>query len=109
MSSILKTTAVAGLLGLAALAAAPAKANEFYLNFGGPDPHYVHSDDYRGDYWRSQRRCTPERALHKAQQIGVHRARLDYVSERRIGVVGRSRGERVYLTFARAPNCPIIG
>ena len=50
MFSILKTTAVAGLLGLAALAAAPAKANEFYLNFGGPDPHYVHSDDYRGDY-----------------------------------------------------------
>ena len=86
MFSILKTTAVAGLLGLAALAAASAKANEIYLNFGGP-----------------------ERELHKAQRICVNRARLDYVSERRIGIVGRSRGERVYLTFARAPNCPIIG
>lgn len=110
MSSTLKTVAIAGLLGLATLSATPAKAEALYLNFGGPDPHFVgHGENYRDEYWRSQRRCTPERALYKAQRIGVHRARLDYVSKRRIGIIGRSRGERVYLTFARAPNCPIIG
>jgi len=31
------------------------------------------------------------------------------MSRRTISIVGRSRGERVYITFARAPSCPIVG
>ena len=67
-------------------------------------------DDYRRDEFRRvERGCSPERALYKAQRIGVRRARIADVSRRTISVVGRSRGERVYITYARAPRCPIIG
>jgi hypothetical protein len=71
-------------------------------------------DDYRDEYRRdefrrSERGCSPERALYKAQRIGVHRARIADMSRRTISIVGRSRGERVYITFARAPSCPIVG
>jgi hypothetical protein len=120
MFNTLKIVAIAGFVSLGALAAMPAKADNVYLNFGDSDAsfgvyagdtsrmHYPH-DYYRGDYHRSYRYCTPEHALYKAQRIGVHHARIDYVSRREIGIVGRSRGERVHLTFARAPRCPIIG
>ena len=112
MSSILKTAAIAGMIGFTALAATPAKADALYLNFGrhaGFGGRIGDGDDYRDEYWRSGRRCSPERALYKAERMGVHRARVDYVSQRKIGIVGRSHGERVYLTFARTPGCPIIG
>jgi hypothetical protein len=113
MFSILKTAVVAGMIGFAALAAAPAEADALYVNFGhhhaGFSVRIGGGDDYRNDYWRSGRRCSPERALYKAERMGVHRARVDYVSQRKIGVTGRAHGEQVYLTFARMPGCPIIG
>jgi hypothetical protein len=119
MFNTLKTVALAGFVSLGAIATVPAKAENVYLNFGDSDAsfgvfvgdsrrmHYPR--DYYRDYHRSYRYCTPERALYKAQRIGVHHARIDYVSRREIGIVGRSRGERVHLTFARAARCPIIG
>ena len=131
MFNTIKTAAIAGLVGLTALAAVPAQAdNGVILRFGNDgvgvyqgdngrsyrrdryreeyrDDQY--RDEYRDEFRRSERRCTPERALYKAQRIGVHRARIADVSRRTISVVGRSRGERVYITFARAPSCPIIG
>jgi hypothetical protein len=129
MFNAIKTAAIAGLVSLTALAAVPAKADSIYLGFGNGDArsgvyqgdssrmHYPdrYRDDYRDDYRDEYRdeyrrgRCTPERALYKARQIGVHRARIDDVSRRTISVVGRSRGELVYITFARAPSCPIVG
>jgi hypothetical protein len=127
MFTVFETAAIAGLVSLTALAAVPAKADD--LRFGDRDArfgiyqgdsnrmHYPdrYRDDYRDDYRDEYRdeyrrgRCTPERALYKARQIGVHRARIDDVSRRTISVVGRSRGELVYITFARAPSCPIVG
>ena len=118
MFNVLKTAAIAGLISLCALvAAAPAQADALYLKFGdgGHARFGVHIGDglhyrrYYRDEFRHERRCTPERALQKARRIGVNRARIDFVSRRAIGIVGRSRGERVYLTFARSPRCPIIG
>ena len=31
--------------------------------------------------------------------MGIHRARIDFVTERRIGIVGRSRGDRVSVRW----------
>jgi hypothetical protein len=127
MFNTIKTAAIAGLVGLSALAAVPAQAdNGVILRFGNGGVGVYqddnggrmyrrdryreeYRDDYRDEFRRSERRCTPERALYKAERIGVHRARIADVSRRTISVVGRSRGERVYITFARAPRCPIIG
>ena len=139
MFNALKTATIAGLIGLTALAAVPAKADSIYLGFGGNganvdvyrsgdsarvyrrdryrdeyrDDQYRDDefrDDYRRDeFRRSERGCSPERALYKAQRIGLHRARIVDVSRRTISVAGRSRGDRVIVTFARAPRCPIVG
>jgi hypothetical protein len=108
-----RTAALAGLVGLTAFVAAPAQAGDVKIRLG----HHVgfgvyigdgysrdHGDDFR---WR--KRCTVDRALFKARRIGVRHARIDYVTRSEIGVVGRSRGERVRITFARAPHCPVIG
>lgn len=136
MLATLKNAMIAGLVGLGALAAVPANADSIYLGFGdrSNDARFgvyvgdqgvgnagrVYRDDDRRwdedrrwddrrDWRRSERRCSPDRALSKAERMGIRRARIDYVTERRIGIVGRSRGDRVAITFARAPNCPIIG
>lgn len=41
--------------------------------------------------------------------MGVRRARVEDVSRHSITIRGRSRGDRIWLTFARARGCPIIG
>jgi hypothetical protein len=125
MFSTLKAAAVSALIGISAITAVPATAQEsgVYLNFGGRgDGAGIYFDDdsrvhYREDrrFHRSRhyrdwaRRCTPGRALDKAERMGVRRARVADVSRRTITVVGRSRGGRAVVTFARAPRCPVIG
>jgi hypothetical protein len=117
MFSKLKTAALSTMIGLGAIAAMPAaaQAEGVYLNFGGG--HHsagvgvYYGDDYRPDYRRDrryQRACTPNRALNKAERLGLRRAHIVDVDRRTIKVSGRKYGERVRITFARAPNCPII-
>ena len=121
MFNTLKTAALAGLIGLMAV---PAMADNLYLGFGdrhddtrfgvylGDDSRTVYRRDRyedRRDFRRSERRCTPERALDKAERIGIRRARIDYVNREEIGVIGRSHGDRVSVTFARDRGCQIIG
>ena len=118
MFNVLRTAAIAGLIGAAGLAPAPVRADGIYVEFHHDHIRYGIFDRDRGrfhtpygyddDYVRI-RRCTPERALYKAYAMGVHHARIDYVSERKIGVVGRLHGDRVYLTFARVPSCQFLG
>jgi hypothetical protein len=122
MFAKLKTAALSAVIGLGAIAAVPAaaQAEGLYLNFGGGyhnsgSDFYVGDDDYRGDYrrdWRHERRynrfCTPNRALNKAERLGVRRARVVDVDRRTIEVAGRKHGERVHITFARAPHCPVV-
>ncbi len=134
MTSILKTTVLSAVLGVAALAGATAaKAEGMYFTLGGGDsrvgiqigeggPQRV--NDWRGGdrrwdrdgdrRWdrdgdrRWDRACTPDRALDKAERMGLRRARIVDVDRRTIDVVGRQFGERVLVTFARAPHCPVI-
>jgi hypothetical protein len=121
MFPTLKSAVFAGLVGLAGLTALPANADSLYLGFGdrhndprfgvymGEGGHAYYPPERYGDRdgWRG-RGCSPDRALYKAESFGVHRARIDYVTPRRIGVSGRQHGDWVQLTFARAPGCPVL-
>jgi len=135
MLKSIKTIALSALIGLGALAAIPAaaQADGLYFSFGdraGPSAGIVigesggvrhwdrdrdHRDrdwrdrDHRNSNWRSASACSPDRALNKASRMGINRVRLDDVNRSTITVRGRDNGQRVYVTFARAPGCPIIG
>ncbi len=65
--------------------------------------------DRRGYYEAEHRGCTPDRALRKAERMGIRRARIVDVDRRSIEVRGRDRrGDRVYLTFGRRDrSCPV--
>jgi hypothetical protein len=115
LSRTLIASAISGLLGYAVFSLVPAHAGDFHVRFGGHhsgfgiylgDGGYSYDDD--GFRWR-EKRCTTDRALFKARRLGVRHARIDYANHNEIGVVGRSHGERVYLTFSRARHCPVIG
>ncbi len=116
MFSTLKTAVLSAMIGLGGIAAMPAvaQADSLYLNFGG-GYHQPGVGVYLGDgdraYYRDRRPrrvCTPNRALNKAERLGIRRARIVDVGRRTIEVRGRQRGERVEVTFGRGPNCPII-
>lgn len=119
MFAKLKTAALAALIGLGAVAAIPAtaQADNIYLNYGNRHGGIgMQVGDYdRVDYRRHDRRydrryreCTPNRAIEKAERNGLRRARVVDVSRRTITVAGRKWGERVRMTFSRAPNCPVV-
>lgn len=121
MFSILKTAAIAAFIGLGAFAAMPvsAHAEGIYLNLGSGDVRggiEVRDNDnrwnHRPDRWerpdRWDRACTPDRALDKADRMGVRRARVVDVSRRTISVAGRKWGDRMVVTFGREPHCPIL-
>lgn len=121
MFAKLKTAILSAVIGLGTLAAIPAtaQADGLYLNYGGRHSGVgvgVHIGDYdRVDYrWghrydrRDYRRCTPHRAVNKAERFGVRRARVVDVDRRTITVAGRKWGDRVRMTFGRAPHCPVV-
>jgi hypothetical protein len=122
MITKLKTAALSALIAFGAIAAVPAaaQAEGLYLNYGsghhsgvgigvqiGDYDRYDYRD-YRRDRRHHFRGCSPERALNKAERMGLRRARVVDVDRRTIEIAGRKYGERVRLTFARAPNCPIV-
>ncbi len=66
------------------------------------------SRDRRSDR-RADRGCTQDRALDKAERMGVRRASIVSMGRRTIEVRGRDRrGDRVRLTFGRVGNCPVL-
>jgi hypothetical protein len=122
MFAKLKTAALSVLIGFGTLAAIPAtaQAEGLYLNYGGGHGggvgigvqigDYDRVDYRRGNRYdrRDYRRCTPHRAVNKAERYGVRRARVVDVDRRTITVAGRKWGDRVRMTFGRAPNCPVV-
>lgn len=127
MQTLLIRSFAAVAMGLSAMAVALqfAAAQDFELEIGRDGPRLRLNDgncnpryeDCRrdGERWRGEERrlsrrsfCTEERALDKAERMGLRRARVVDSDRRTIEVRGRTRGgERVLLTFGRAPNCPL--
>ena len=116
MFKTLKTAAFSALIGLGAFAAVPAvaQADGIYLNFGHSGPRF---GTYDGDRrqpreWRREsdwrRSCSPERALDKAERMGLRRARVVDVSRHTIKVAGRKYSDRVVVVFGRERGCPIV-
>ncbi|MBW8907683.1 MAG: hypothetical protein JF620_01395 [Mesorhizobium sp.] len=119
MLNTIKTAALSALVGLGTLTAIPAHADSLYLGFGDRhDPRfgvYTGDDDgYRRDWRRDRDRdrdwrgCSPDRALDKAERMGLHRARIVDISRRTVKVAGRQDGDRVVVVFANERGCPII-
>ncbi len=119
MFNTIKTAALSALVGLGTLAAIPAHADSLYLGFGDRhDPRfgiYTGDDDgYRRDWRRDRDRdrdwrgCSPDRALDKAERMGLRRARVVDMSRRTVKVAGRQYGDRVVVVFANERGCPII-
>ncbi len=118
MFNKIKTAALSAVIALGTLAAIPAtaQADSLYLNFGGPGAgigmrfgdsgHSWREHDRRHD--RRAERCTPERALWKADRMGINRARVVDVDRHKIVVRGRSHGDRVHVVFGRSEHCPVI-
>lgn len=81
------------------------------------DPRYrecrerMRRDD--GQRYREGRRdeCTTDRALRKADRMGIRRARVVDVGRRTIDVAGRDRrGDRIIVSFGRRDrSCPVWG
>ncbi|WP_315924209.1 hypothetical protein [Mesorhizobium sp. SP-1A] len=130
MFKTIRTAALSALVGLGALAAIPAvaQADGIYLNYGTrPDTRlgvYVGDRDARdwgrdrdargwgrdrdryGDRdWR--RSCSPDRALDKAERMGLRRARVVDMSRHTIRVAGFKYNSRVTVVFGRDRGCPI--
>lgn len=115
MFNTIKTLALSAMIGLGGLAAMPAaaQADGLYLNFGdrGDSRFGVYVGDRDARHVRRDRnwrQCTPNRALDKAERIGLRRVAVRNVTRNTISVSGRDRGQRVVVTFGRGPNCPIV-
>jgi hypothetical protein len=132
MFKLIKTATLSAMIGLGAMAAAPATASADSIGFGivsqntgfgfyfgesgsaRRDWHhrdYRHRRDYRHHrHYRHERRdyCSAREALRKAQWLGLRYPRVTYINYRTIGVSGRRGYHYDRVTFARAPHCPVL-
>ncbi|MGB3833218.1 MAG: hypothetical protein WA975_15305 [Mesorhizobium sp.] len=120
MFDMIRTAALSAVVGLGALAAVPAtaQADGIYLNFGDrPDARlgiYAGSRDHGMRDWRRDRErdwrrsCSPDRALDKAERMGLRRARVVDVGRNTIKVAGLKYNSRVVVVFGRDRSCPIV-
>jgi hypothetical protein len=130
MRNFLINSALALAVGVTSmpLLTAPVIAQELELRIGPDGPRVrtrdycdEYDDDCRGDYRaeeyrsmggyeRRQRGCTEDRALDKAERMGIRRARILSAGRRTIEVGGRARGgDRVAVVFGRERGCPVYG
>lgn len=114
MLKFIKASAVCAILGIAALAGAPAQADALYVGTGGQGGLHVLVRDNHGPRWHDNRHyrpvrfCTTDRALDKASRMGVRNARVAYQNRSLISVKGHDRRGRIMLTFGRSAGCPLI-
>jgi hypothetical protein len=118
MLRLIQSSALAMLVASGAIGPLPVNAQTLELELGrdGPrirqvdpdacNPRY--EDCYRGE--RSMRRmCTEDRALDKAERMGLDRVRVVSAGRRTIEVRGRTEdGDRAHVTFGRQPSCPVL-
>ena len=114
MFNTIKVATLSALVGLGTLATVPAHADSLYLGFGDRhDPRFGiytgDDDDYgRRDWRRDRRGCSPDRALDKAERMGLYRVRIVDINRRTVKVAGRQDGDRVVVVFANERGCPVI-
>jgi hypothetical protein len=118
MFTTFKTAALSAFFGLCTLAAIPAttaQADSLYLGFGNNNDTrfgvYTGDNDGYRDYRRERdwrRFCSPERALDKAERMGLRRARIVDINRRTVKVAGRQYGDRMVIVFANERGCPVI-
>lgn len=133
MTSILKKTILAAVLGLGALTASVPAASAAGLSVTidnvGYRNGFLQVQDYDGgwdgerrgrdrDRWDDRRdrrhgdwgrrgRCSPGLAIDKARDFGMRRARVVDMSPRRVVVEGFRRGEYRRMVFINDRGCPI--
>lgn len=133
MFKFVKIAALSAFVGLGALASVPstaqAQSGGVYLGFGNQGPSVgFHFDDRgrhdvrdrdrghrRGGYddrrpdrggWRG---CSAREAVHKAERMGLRRARIVSENRRVVRVEGRGRGGHpTMIVFANDRGCPIV-
>ena len=130
MRTILLKSVLSITFALSAISFAPvASAQDLEIDIGREGPRLRLSDDCNPRYedcrdgidedFRYERRreearyarrgCSEERALDKAERIGLRRVSIVSAGRRVIEVRGRDRrGNRVMVEFGREPNCPIL-
>ncbi|MEI5678650.1 MULTISPECIES: hypothetical protein [unclassified Mesorhizobium] len=138
MHSFIRNCALSALIGIGSLSFAPslASAQTLQLELGQDGPRVLMRQDCEGRHRydpgcrdrrdrrdhrrderygndsrrddRGSRSCTPDRALEKAERMGVRRARIMDVGRRTIDVGGRSEGRRIIVSFSRERGCPVI-
>ncbi|MCJ8052551.1 hypothetical protein GB928_020760 [Shinella curvata] len=135
MTSFLKKTVLAALLGLGALTAVAPAASAGDINLSIEQVGYrngffeVHDYGRDRDRWdrRSDRRdrwdrrherrhgdwgrrgrCSPDFAVAKARDLGLRRARLADVTPRKVVVEGFRYGGYSRVVFANDRHCPVL-
>ncbi len=126
MIKLIKTVALSAAIGLAGFAAMPsaalAQSGGVYLGFGnqGPSVGFHFDDRGRHDYrdrdrgrhhggGYRDRGCSAREAIHKAERMGLRRARIVSENRRVIRVEGRTRGRGLdMVVFANERGCPIL-
>lgn len=127
MHKFISSTALALAMALTSVPLSAASAQDLELHLGNNGPQLKlrrdcnparedcrdrrDGDRQRDQDRRSERRdCTPDRALDKADRMGLRRARVGDVGRRTISVTGRNRrGDRVVVTFDRRDGrCPVL-
>jgi len=105
---------LAALVGISGFAAVPASAQGLRREFGnrGDSRFGIYSGD--DGYNPSERRyalrsgCSPDRALDKADRMGLDDARIARVTPRRIVVLGYEDGDQTRISFGRSRGCPVL-
>lgn len=102
----IKIAAASAIVAFGALAAAPSAANADSLTITYKNGNFGVgiSNGYNGYGYKS---CTSGKALKKAKWMGVKKAHVAAVTKSKIVVAGKKNGNYTYVTFGKAPNCPI--
>lgn len=109
MLSLVRTLVLAGAVAASATPLPSfAQSIELDLDGEGPRLRLVDPDDARDYRDRRGSRCTPERALDKAERMGLRRVRIESVRRNVIEVRGRRHGDRITVRFERDRRCSII-
>lgn len=130
MTSFLKKSLLAVVLGLGALTASVPAASAAGLDLavetvgyrsgflevrdhdrdrrdGRWDRRHDRRDRHHGG-WGGRGRCSPGLAVQKAREFGLRRARIADVSPRKVVVEGFRRGGYSRIVFANDRHCPVL-